>query len=354
MKKIFIIIAILVILLATPFVWYKISTSPVSKSEEKIQITIDMGSGTNKIAKILKENKIIKSEMAFKIYTKLNKVSSFQAGNYELTPSMEIDEIIQTLQTGKLHSKDGITITFIEGKTMRWIAKEIAKNTNNTEEDVFDLLKDEEYIDSLVEKYWFVTNDIKSKDIYYPLEGYIFPDTYTFKNKDVSVEDIFKTMLDKMEKVLNSYKNDIEKSEHNAHEILTMASIVEKEAMHDEDRKDVASVLYNRLEEKMSLGSDVTTYYAIKVEVGERDLYQKELNLNNPYNTRGPNMIGKLSVGPICTVSEKSIEASLKPSNTQYLFFVADKNGKIYFTRTNSEHTSKVNELKNSGLWYEF
>lgn len=101
-------------------------------------------------------------------------------------------------------------------------------------------------------------------------------------------------------------------------------------------------------------GSDVTTYYAAKVDIGERDLYQKELDDENPYNTRGPNMEGKLPIGPISSVSKASIEAALNPSDTDYLYFVADKNGDVYFTKTVSEHNRKINELREQGKWLEY
>ena len=352
MKKIIIIILVLLIIGASPIIWYNISITPVSDNEDIISVKIEKGSTGVKIAKALKEKNVIKSEIAFRIYIKINNIGDFQFGRYELKQNMEINEIIEALQEIGINDEDEISITFIEGKTMRWMAKRIAEKTNNTEEDVFTLLEDEKYIDSLIEEYWFLTDDIKSKDIYYPLEGYLFPDTYRFVNRNVEVKDIFKTLLKQTEKILNKYKDEIEASEYNVHEIMTIASIVEKEAMRDEDRKDVASVLYNRLEENMSLGCDVTTYYAIKVEVGpEHILDVKEINTPNPYNTRGPNMNGRLPIGPICGVGEKSIEATINSSNTQYLYFVADKNGKVYFTKTNTEHNNKVNELKNSGMW---
>ena len=104
----------------------------------------------------------------------------------------------------------------------------------------------------------------------------------------------------------------------------------------------------------MKIGSDVTTYYAIKVDIGERDLYKSELNTYNPYNTRGPKMEGKIPIGPISNVSMSSLEAAMAPNTTEYLYFVADKNGKVYFTKTNNAHEDKIEELKNDGLWYEF
>ena len=102
----------------------------------------------------------------------------------------------------------------------------------------------------------------------------------------------------------------------------------------------------------MALQSDVTTYYATKIDMDERDLTNAELNSKNPYNTHSTSMAGKLPVGPICMASESSIKAVIEPKETNALFFVADKNGKVYFSRTNSEHEKKIKELKDSGLWY--
>lgn len=245
---------------------------------------------------------MIKSELAFKIYVKLNNVSDFKAGKYTLSKDMTVSQIAESLKTGIVYKTTGYNITFIEGKTFPYIAKTIAENTNNDEQAVYDLLNDEEYINSLINDYWFINDDILNSNIYYVLEGYLFLDTYSFDSKDVTVREIFKVMLDKMENVLDKYKMDIQTSGYSVHEILTISSIIEKEAMHDEDRKNVSSVLYNRLNANMSLGSDVTTYYAFRIDIGSRDLYKKEIEAYNPYNTRGPKMQGKLPCGPICGV----------------------------------------------------
>ncbi len=304
LKILIIVIIFLAIVCTATVIWYNTSLSGTGSKEEKAEFVIEMGSGTDKIANILEENGVIKSKLAFKLYVKLNNISNFKAGSYTITKDMSVPEIATTLQTGVVFKETGYNITFVEGKTIDYIAKVIAENTDNTEQDVYDLLKDEEYIDSLISEYWFITDEIKNKDIYYPLEGYLFPDTYSFDEKDVSVKDIFKTMLDQMKKVLDNYKSDIESSNYSVHEILTMASVIENEAVFDKDRKDVASVFYNRLNAKMSLGSDVTTYYAFKIELGSRDLNKSEIDTYNPYNTRGPNMSGKLPVGPISTVRQ--------------------------------------------------
>ena len=348
------IIAFMFLIVVGCILWYSVSTSPVSKNEEEVKVTIEMGSSASDIANTLKEKNIIKSETAFKLYVKLNKVSDFQAGTYYLKQSMNLKEITEMLKTGILHDPNQITLTYLEGKHTRWLAEEIEETTNNSKEDVINLLKDEKYVDRLIEKYWFLTDEIKDENIYYSLEGYLFPDTYAIENKDAKVEDIFEKMLNRMEEILDEYKDEIENSEYSVHEILTIASIIEMESMSNEGRKDVSSVIYNRLNSGMAIQSDVTTYYAVQVDMGDRDLYQRELDTYNPYNTRGPNMEGKLPIGPISSVSKNSIEAALRPSNTDYIFFVADKNGKLYFTKTVSEHNSIVSELKSQGLWFEY
>ena len=355
LKIIIIAVIILIAFVAISCIlWYNICLSGTGTSEEKVTIEIPLGSGTNKIATVLKENDLIKSTLVFKLYVKLNNITNFQAGSYNLTKNMSVPEIAQSLQTGKVFNESNINITFVEGKTMNYIAKEIAKNTNNTEEDVYKVLEDDEYIDSLISEYWFLTDKIKNEDIYYPLEGYLFPDTYAFEDKDVTVQDIFKTLLEQMEKVLEPYKSNIQNGKYSVHELLSVASIIENEAIFDKDRKDVSSVIYNRLNKKMSIGSDVTTYYAFKIELGSRDLYKTEINTYNPYNTRGPNMGGKLPVGPICSVGKASIEAAINPNTTDYLFFVADAKGNIYFTKTNEEHQKVINELKANNAWVQF
>ena len=353
-KIVLVTLTLIVIAVVSVCIWYNSSISPVKGDDNKYTVEIPMGSGVATIAQKLENEGLIKSRLAFRIYVKLNNVSNLQAGKYEMTKNMSVEEIIKLLQTGKIASEDVISITFVEGKNMRWVAKKIAETTNNSEQDVYSLLENEEYIDSLIDKYWFITDEIKNKDIYYPLEGYFFPDTYQFENKDVEVEKIFETLLNQMEKKLNTYKTEIQSSEYTVHQILSTAAIIENEAVFDKDRKDVSSVIYNRLKANMAIQSDVTTYYAFKIDMGERDLFASELNTYNAYNTRGPNMAGKLPVGPISMIGISSIEAAIKPTNTSYLYFVADKNGNVFFTNTYEEHLQKVNDLKNSGQWIEF
>lgn len=354
-RKIFIIIMAIVIaiiiVIVGGFTYYNVNLQAVSKNSETVDVTIEEGMNVSKIINLLNKNGLIKNTNVFKLYVKINKVSNIQAGEYELNKNMDAKAIINKLKEGPKDST--INITFIEGKNMRWIASKIAEKTSNTEEEVFEKLSDEAYLDKLIQKYWFLTDEIKNQNIYYSLEGYLFPDTYNFE-KDVTVDKIFEKMLDEMEEQLKPYKDEIEKSTISVHKILTVASIIELESSNDGDKANVSSVIYNRLNKNMSIGSDVTTYYAIKVDMSERNLTSKDLNTSNPYNTRGPNMNGKLPVGPIASVSASSIKAALYPTSTDYMYFVADKNGKVYFAKTLEEHNKNIAYLKSQGLWYTY
>ena len=345
-KKVYITLAIifLIILVAIGgfILWYNIELkAPLEVAGEKVIIDIENGVGSTSIFELLQEKDVIRSGFVAKIYTKLHEISVLKAGKYEFTRTETLPEVLDIISSGKVMDET-IKITFLEGKNMRYIASTIAEKTNNSINDVYAVLENKAYISTLIEKYWFLTNEIQDANIYYPLEGYLYPDTYVFENVNVKVETIFEKMLNQMGSVLTKYRSQIQNQSHSVHEILTMASIIELEGTNAENRLKVASVMYNRLAQNMSLGSDVTTYYAIRVDMGERDLYEKEINTYNAYNTRGPNMNGKLPIGPIAGVSEQSINAALNPYDESYLYFVSDKNGDMYFTKTYEEHQQMI------------
>lgn len=358
MKKVIVIMFVILLVAVIgggigAFVWYNDAlegANAVSENSEGKRVTIPEGKGISGIAEILEKNGTIKSALACKIYCKVNNITNLQAGNYEFDVHSTTPEVIAKIVNGEVVS-DEINITFIEGKNMKWYAKEIASKTNNSEEDVYALLTNEEYIDSLIEKYWFITDEIKNEELYYSLEGYLLPDTYTFENKEVSVETIFNVILNFTEKFLNEYKDDFK---YTVHQTLTLASMAEMEGKSLEDRSEIVGVFLHRIKEGMSLGSDVTTYYAFDVDMAKSDLTKEQLDTYNPYNTRGPNMGGKIPIGPICNPSREAIQAALKPTETDNLYFVADKTGKVYFTKTSDEHNKQIKELKDEGLWYTY
>lgn len=335
------------------FVYYHVSLKSVERKSVTINFAVEEGSNYYSIANDLLENKLIRSKFSYKIYIKLHRPTSIKAGVYQLDRNMSVEEIVEALSGDIKHDLNSVTITFKEGKNMHYIINQIVSNTDNTEEDVLKTLKDKEYLNKLINKYWFINDDILNDEIYYSLEGYLYPNTYSFR-KDISVKEIFNVMIDQMSKKLEKYKQAMQDSEYTPHQLLTVASIVELEGVNSADRKGIAGVFYNRLKNNWSLGSDVTAYYGALVDLSERDLTTVELNDNNPYNTRASSMIGRLSVGPICNPSIDSIEAAIYPDEHDYYYFVSDKNGKTYFTKTDSEHLAKKNELIKAGLWYTY
>lgn len=355
MKKVIIVFVILLVLLIVAlggaFAWYTNALKPVDTfGKEAVVLEIPEGTGISGISKILEEKGIIRNADACKMYCKIAKVGNLQAGKYSFEEAKSVPEIIAKIASGDVLT-DEIQITFIEGKNIRWYAKTIAENTINSEEEVLNLLASEEYIDSLIEKYWFLTDEIKDEDVYFPLEGYLLPDTYTFENAEVSPETIFNVILNFTDKFLSKYKDDFT---YSVHQTLTLASMAEMEGKSTEDRSEIVGVFLNRIDQGMSLGSDVTTYYAFGVDMAENDLTLKQLNTYNPYNTRGPNMEGKIPIGPICNPSRSAIEATLNPTETDALYFVADKTGKVYFTKSNDEHNEIITKLKSEGKWYVY
>ncbi len=342
------IILVLIILFLSFFVLglsiYFYLLSPVSNKKATIEFEILNGTSSNIVISNLYDNNLIRNEVIAKIHFKLHKYS-FKAGTYQISGNLNTKTIFTYISNSSNNIENkGITITFPEGKRITHFAKIISKYFDYTEDEVIQVINDKEYINSLIEKYWFLTNDVLNDKIYYALEGYLFPDTYNFK-KDVSIKDIINVLLNETEKKLNSIRNEIESSEYNVHEILSMASIIELEGVTESDRLIISQVIHKRLNIGMSLGMDVTTYYALKEEMSVSDS-ALNYNVDNAYNTRGPNMAGKLPVGPICNPSLMSIKAALNPSDTDYLYFYADvKTGKVYFTKTLSEHEQTIREV---------
>ena len=333
-------------------IYYKVNMTGTSNSDTKKIVNIEKGS-IDSIAKTLKDNNLIKNVSIFKVYIKLTNKSNLKAGIYELSENMGVEKIVKILEEGTKYNPNEISITFKEGINIRKIATLISENTNNSYDDVIKKASDETFIDTLINKYWFLTEDIKNKNIYYSLEGYLFPDTYRFNNREVTTEEIFTKMLDEMDKKLSKYKDEINKSDLSVHEIITLASVVELEGAKATDRKGVAGVFYNRLASSAypTLGSDATTYYASKIDDWSYSLTYKELNdCKNKYNTRCSSNTG-LPVGPICNPGIESIEATINPDKHEYYYFVADCNGKVYLTKNSTEHNNIINKLKKEDNW---
>lgn len=324
--------------------------SPVDlSSKATIEVEIVTGMSTKKIGELLEKKGLIRDSSFFLIYTKLNHCSSLKAATYNLKKNMTLKEITDTICNGNTKNREVINITFKEGKRITDYAKVISTETKNSYDDVINLMKNYTYIEELMNKYWFLTEDILNPSIYYPLEGYLYPDTYQFENQNVEIKTIIEKMLNQTDKILSNYKNDLQNSKHTIHEYITLASMAELEGTNTENRKMITGIFENRLKTKMNLGSDVTTYYALQLPMTS-DLTSKQFATKNPYNTRDMEM-KTLPVGPISSISKSSIESAIKPTESSYYYFVADKLGNIFYTKNSTEHLKKVQEIKEAGNW---
>lgn len=340
-KKIIILISAIAIVIMFIVGLFIFSLAPVSKKSEKVIFTVEAGSSKVDIIDNLKDAGLIKSKLSAYIYVYLGGNLNLQAGIYQLDRNESLSTIIKKIKNGQIY-RETFTVTFVEGKRLTKYASQIAKALNMSEKEVIDIVNDKEYLKELIGKYWFLTDDILNKDLYYPLEGYLFPAKYEFF-ADASVEDVIHKMLDTMAIRLEPYKEKIENSKYSVHEILAMASIIELEAVSKSDREKVSQVIYYRLNNNWSLGMDVTAYYGVQKEMGET-IYRSELNDNNPYNTRLNSKLG-LPVGAICNPSLNSIDAVFNPSDTNYRYFFADvKTGIVYFTASDKEFLEFKNE----------
>lgn len=353
LKKIVLAIFILIIVAGIVFsIFYVRAMIPVDpNAKEEVTFEVEKGWGANKVAEELEKDGIIRSAFIFKIYIKMSGSEGFLAGNYKLSKNMDMETIIEYLTKGNSLENESIRVTFVEGKRFPYYVSKIAEAFNFKEEDIYALTKDPDYLATLIKDYWFITERILDEKLYYPLEGYLFADTYDFK-KSSTIEEVIAKMLDQMESKLKVYEEEIKASKYEVHDLLTMASMVELEAVTAEDRLVVAGVFYNRLNIGMSLGSDVTTYYAERKEM-TKSLLISEINACNAYNTRGTCSIKGLPVGPICSPSYSSITAAIEPETTKYLYFVADKKNKLYFSLNNSDQLKVIDMLRKQNLWPE-
>lgn len=309
---------------------------PVEPDSEKVvEVEVPIGSNLDSIAELLEKNGIVKDARVYKYYVKFNNESEFQAGTYGLLPSMTLDEITQSLKTGKVYREPLFTITVPEGLTVDQIAENvIAKKTNFTAEEFMEKINDEAYIDELMVKYpTLLTDEIKGKDVRYALEGYLYPATYPFYEEDPSLTLIIEQMLNATQTNVVQFEALMQEKEMTPHMLLTYASLLEEEATSQSDRQAIASVFFNRIEADMPLQTDPTVLYAM----GEHKdrLFNSDYEFEHPYSTytnKG------LPPGPIASAGIESIQAVLDPAETEYFYFLADSTGKNHFAETYDQH----------------
>lgn len=339
-RKIVLMITLVVLIVGAigGFLGYKFVRAGLSaydaESEEIITVEIPIGSGLNLISTELEKSGVIKDARLFKYYAKFNNASNLQAGTYDLSKSMTPEELLQSLKTGKVYREPLFTITVPEGFSLEQIANVIEKNTTISSKEFLTYVENPKNLEALMEKYpLLMTDEMMKEDVKHPLEGYLFPATYPFYEENPSLESIVDLMLQATMTNVSPYFEILEEKGKSVHWLLTFSSLLEKEATAQTDRETIASVFSNRLDEDMPLQTDPTVAYAHGKHL-ERTYY-KDLEIDDPYNTY---KYKGLPPGPIASAGKSSIEAVIDPASTDYLYFLADKDGVNHFATTYEEH----------------
>ncbi|SDP00359.1 UPF0755 protein [Streptococcus equinus] len=357
--------AIIIALLATGFFVYRYVDSSIkpldSSSTKYVTVDIPEGSGNKYIGQILENSGVIKSATVFNYYTKFKNYSNFQSGYYNLQPSMDLDEICKLLKQGGTAQPEKPSLGKIlvtEGYTIKQISEAVTKNsakkhasTPYTADDFLKVVQDENFISKMSAKYPRLLGSLPSSDkVTYRLEGYLFPATYSYYKK-TSMEDIVEEMIATMDSYMSKYYDTIAAKGMTVNDVLTLASLVEKEGSTDDDRRNIASVFYNRMNNNMPLQSNIAILYAMG-KLGEETSLAADASIDtsidSPYNVYTNT---GLMPGPVDAPSLSAIEATVNPASTNYYYFVADvKTGKVYYSENFDDHQANVEKYVNSQI----
>ena len=337
------------------------SLKPVdASSKDYVTVQIPEGSNIQEIGSTLEKSGLVKHGLIFSLYAKYKNYSDLKSGYYNLKKSMSTDELIQELQKGGTPEPQEpalASLTIPEGYTLEQIAQTVGQLQGEFKEpltaDAFlAKAQDETFISQLVAKYPNLLGSLPTKDsgVRYRLEGYLFPATYTIK-ESTTVESLIDEMLAAMDKAMSPYYATIKEKNLTVNELLSIASLVEKEGAKTEDRKKIAGVFYNRLNLGMPLQSNIAILYAqgkLGQKISLADDAGIDTTIDSPYNVY--THLG-LMPGPVDSPSLDAIEASVNQTKSDYLYFVANvEDGKVYFATTKEEHDQNVAEHINSKL----
>ena len=329
-------------------------------SKQYMTVQIPDGSNVQEIGSTLEKSGVIKNGLVFTLYAKYKNYTGLKSGYYNLQKSMSVEDVIKELQKGGTPEPQEVTLanlTTPEGYTLEQIAQTVGQLQGDfkeplTAEAFLAKVQDENFIAQEVAKYPNLLESLPTKDsgVRYRLEGYLFPATYTIK-ENTTVESLIDSMLAAMDKNLSSHYAAIKEKNLTVNELLTIASLVEKEGAKTEDRKLIAGVFYNRLNLGMPLQSNIAILYAegkLGQNISLSDDAAIDTSINSPYNVY--TKVG-LMPGPVDSPSLDAIESSINQTKSEYLYFVANvQDGKVYYATTLEEHDRNVQEHINSKL----
>ena len=329
-------------------------------SKQYMSVQIPDGANTQEIGSVLEKSGVIKNGLVFTLYAKYKNYTGLKSGYYNLQKSMSVEDVIKELQKGGTPEPQEVALadlTIPEGYTLEQIAQTIGQLQGNfkeplTAEAFLAKVQDETFIAQEVAKYPNLLASLPAKDsgVRYRLEGYLFPATFTIK-ESTTVESLIDDMLAAMDKNLSSHYATIKEKNLTVNELLTIASLVEKEGAKTEDRKLIAGVFYNRLNQGMPLQSNIAILYAegkLGQNISLADDAGIDTTINSPYNVY--TNLG-LMPGPVDSPSLDAIESSINQTKSDYLYFVANvQDGKVYYATTLEEHDKNVQEHINGKL----
>lgn len=314
MKKIFIFFLIFAVFLIGLYIWWNNGITPVDSANTANKTFIVMeGEGTRAIVDDLKKSGLIRDPIVFFLLLKKTGIDGkIQAGQFLLSPSMTANEILQKLQVGKFD----VSVTIPEGKR----AQEIA-----------DIFKDK------IPQYDETWREKLNQN-----EGYLFPDTYLFP-RNAGAEQVIAIMKNNFDK---KYGDVINNTTLSKNDIVILASLIEREAKQAQDRPLVSSVIHNRLDIGMKLDIDATVQYALGYDqIGhswwKKELTGEDLKIDSPYNTY---RIPGLPPGPIANPGLASLKAAANPAQTDFIYYISDKNGNNHYAGTLEEHKININK----------
>lgn len=337
------------------------SLLPIDANSKKyVTVQIPDGSNVQEIGTTLEKAGLVKHGLIFSFYAKYKNYTDLKAGYYNLQKSMSTEDLLKELQKGGTAEPQEpvlATLTIPEGYTLDQIAQAVGQLQGDfkeplTAEAFLAKVQDENFISQEVAKYPSLLESLPTKDsgARYRLEGYLFPATYSIK-ESTTVESLIDEMLAAMDKNLSPYYSTIKSKNLTVNELLTIASLVEKEGAKTEDRKLIAGVFYNRLNRDMPLQSNIAILYA-QGKLGQNISLAEDVaidtNIDSPYNVY--KNVG-LMPGPVDSPSLDAIESSINQTKSDNLYFVADvTEGKVYYANNQEDHDRNVAEHVNSKL----
>lgn len=315
MKKTSVLLIGLVIVVIGFFVWWQNGNAPVDANDDTSKIfVIPEGAAVRAIASDLKEQDLIRDPVVFFLYIKKNNLATkIQAGSHRLSPSMSLKQVVDSMQSGSID----VWITIPEGYRSEEIAQVLSENLETYDESWVDILRNK--------------------------EGFLFPDTYLVP-KDAGAEIIISIMNNNFRSKLEDAGIDPDRSDIS--DIITLASLIEREAITDEEKPMLAGVLYNRLDIGMALQVDATIQYA----KGSPEAWWEPVTLEeyrsvvSPYNTY---LNAGLPPAPIASPGIEAIKAADNPEESSYFYYIHDRSGQVHFAETLEEHNSNVSQFLN-------